>query len=143
MESEIYAYFALIGTDLSPEEVTEKVGIKPSKTWKIGDLIHSKATIRKKYNGWRVDSQLSKSDDLESHIKSVMEQLQPGWLSLVEVCKHCKVEISCVIYYRSGSIPAIHFDKYIVEKVHQLNAAIDVDFYVLPEETASDEAVAA
>ena len=86
---------------------------------------------------------MEKSADLEEHINSVLEQLQPGWIPLRELCKVCEAEISCVIYYRSGSVPAINFDKYIVEKIHQLNAAIDVDFYVLPEETASDEAVAA
>lgn len=44
---------------------------------------------------------------------------------------------ACVIDYRSGGQPAIHFDKYLVEMAHQLNAEIDVDFYVLPEEVSA------
>ena len=143
MESEIYAYFMLTGMEFDPDEVTAKVSIKPTETWRKGDLISTRGTRRHKQNGWSVYSKIEKYADLEEHINSVLEQLQPGWIPLRELCKVCEAEISCVIYYRSGSVPAINFDKYIVEKIHQLNATIDVDFYVLPEETASDETVAA
>ncbi len=131
MESEIYAYFALTGLDFEPEEITAKVGIIPTKTWRAGDLITSRGTIRKKHNGWRLDSKLEKSAELEAHIKSVIEQLQAGWLPLVEVCSQYYAEIACVIYYRSGSVPAIHFDKLIMQQVAELKTEIDVDFYVL------------
>lgn len=137
MESEIYAYFQLIGMEFDPDEITTKVGIKPTEIWRIGDLITSRGTRRHKQNGWSVYSQVQKSIYLEDYIKSVLEQLQPGWLPLVELCKRYDAEISCVIYYRSGSVPAIHFDKYLVEMAHQLNAEIDVDFYVLPEEVSA------
>ncbi|MFB2920023.1 DUF4279 domain-containing protein [Aerosakkonema funiforme] len=61
----------------------------------------------------------------------VLEQLQVGWLPLVEVCSQYYAEIACVIYYRSGSVPAIHFDKLILQQIGELNAEIDVDLYVL------------
>ena len=143
MESEIYAYFMLTGMEFDPDEVTAKVSINPTESWRKGDLISARGTRRHKENGWSVYSKIEKSADLEEHINSVLEQLQPGWSDLRELCKFYAAEIACVIYYRSGSVPAIHFDKSIVEKVHQLNAEIDVDFYILAEQTASDEAVAA
>ncbi|WP_449418172.1 DUF4279 domain-containing protein [Phormidium nigroviride] len=137
-ESEIYAYFQLIGMEFDPDEVTAKVGIKPTKIHRIGDLITSRGTRRYEENAWCVYSQLEeKSIHLEDYVKSVLEQLQPGWLPLVELCKHYYVEIACVIYY-SGSVPSIHFDKYIVEMAHQLNAEIDVDLYVLREDTSEE-----
>jgi len=136
-ESEIYAYFQLVGMEFDPDDITAKVGIKPTEIWRIGDLISSRGTRQHKQNGWSLYSKVEKSADLEDHIKSVLEQLQPGWQSLVELCKRYDAEISCVIYYRSGSVPAIHFDKYLVEMAHQLNAEIDVDFYVLPEEVSA------
>lgn len=136
-ESEIYAYFQLVGMEFDPDDITAKVGIKPTEIWRIGDLITSRGTRRHKQNGWSVYSQVENSIHLEDYIKSVLEQLQPGWQSLVELCKRYDAEISCVIYYRSGSVPAIHFDKYLVEMAHQLNAEIDVDFYVLPEEVSA------
>jgi len=131
MESEISAFFTLTGLDFEPSEITAKVGIMPSKTWKIGDSIDPRASIRRKHNGWSVKSQLEKSADLEDHIKSVLEQLQPGWLSLIELCKSYYAEIECVIYIVGDDRPAIHFDKHILQQIGELNAEIDVDLYVL------------
>ncbi|MEG3898838.1 MULTISPECIES: DUF4279 domain-containing protein [unclassified Microcoleus] len=141
MESEIYAYFMLTGMEFEPEEVTAKVSINPTETWRKGDLINPRGTRRHKENGWSVYSQIEKSADLEEHINSVLEQLQPGWVPLLELCKCYAAEIACVIYYRRGSVPAIHFAPDIVAQAAKLNAEIDVDFYVLPEKSASDKAV--
>ncbi|MGA9380240.1 MAG: DUF4279 domain-containing protein [Phormidium sp.] len=131
MESEIYAYFALTKFDFEPEEITAKLGIIPDETWRVGDLITPRGTIRKKHNGWRLNSKLEKSAELEDHVKSVLEQLQVGWLPLVELCSQYYAEIAGVIYYWSGSVPAIHFDKHIMQQVAELNAEIDVDLYLL------------
>lgn len=142
MESEIYAYFMLTGMEFDPDEVTTKVSINPTETWRKGDLINTRGTRRHKENGWSVYSKIEKSADLEEHINSVLEQLQAGWIPLLELCKCYAAEIACVIYYRRGSVPAIHFDPDIVAQAAKLNAEIDVDFYVLPEEEiASDKAV--
>ena len=131
MQSEISASFTLTGLDFEPEEITAKVGIIPSEIWRVGDLISQRATIRHKHNGWSVNSKLEKSADLEDHVQSVLEQLQPGWLSLVELCKRYYAEIECVIYIVGDDRPAIHFDKHIMQQVAELNAEIDVDLYVL------------
>ncbi|MCU0544308.1 MAG: DUF4279 domain-containing protein [Oscillatoriaceae cyanobacterium Prado104] len=140
MESEIYAYFMLTGMEFDPDEVTAKVSIKPTEIWRKGDPINSRGTMRHQENGWTVYSQIEKSADLEEHINSVFEQLQAGWVPLVELCKCYAAEIACVIYYRSGSVPAIHFDRDIVDRAAKLNAEIDVDLYVLPNESKSDKA---
>ncbi len=141
MESEIYAYFMLTGMEFDPDEVTTKVSINPTETWRKGDLINLRGTRRHQENGWSVYSKIEKSADLEEHINSVLEQLHAGWIPLLELCKCYAAEIACVIYYRRGSVPAIHFDPDIIAQAAKLNAEIDVDFYVLPEESASDKAV--
>ncbi|MGV0025828.1 DUF4279 domain-containing protein [Phormidesmis priestleyi] len=133
MTSEISASFTLTGLDFEPEEITAKTGITPTKTWVKGDLIHPKAKIQQEHNGWSLQSKLEKSADLQDHVQSVLEQLKPGWRSLIEICSHHFAEIDCVIY-TSGQIPAIHFDKAIVEQISKLNAEIDVDLYILLEQ---------
>jgi Domain of unknown function (DUF4279) len=98
MESKISASFRLTGIDFDPEEITATVGIIPSKTWRVGDLINPKAAIRYQHNGWSLKSKLENSAELEDHIKSVLEQLQPGWVPLREICSRHYAEIACVIY---------------------------------------------
>ncbi|MBC6481736.1 MAG: DUF4279 domain-containing protein [Hormoscilla sp. GM7CHS1pb] len=132
MESEILASFTLTG-EFDPEEITNKVGIIPSETWRMGELIHPKGTIRHQQNGWSLKSKLEKSAELEDHVKYVLEQLQPGWIPLAELCTQHDAEIDCVIYV-NGQVTAIHFDKRIIDLVNKLNAEIDVDLYVISGE---------
>lgn len=135
MNSEISASFTFRGLDFEPEEICKKVGITPSKTWKASDLIYPKATIRRKQNGWSVKLKLDEKSSLylEDHIRSVIEQLEPGWLPLIEICKKYDAEINCVIYAVGDERPAVHFDKEIVDKAAKLNAEIDIDLYFIPD----------
>jgi len=133
MGFEISVLFELRGSELEPEKITALLGIIPTKTWRVNDLVHPKAGVRRKSNGWSLKSQLDKSAELDEHIKSIFEELQPSWQSLVEICKQYDALISCAVYgYQQ--IPAIDLDKDIVRKAAELNAGIDVDVYYLPKD---------
>jgi hypothetical protein len=132
MESEVYAYFLLIGADFQPDEITAQVGITPTKTWMKGDLRSPGAVVRHQENGWMVLSKLDRSADLEEHIKSVLEQLQPSWDILQKLCLLHSAEFACVVCTYGGDRPAIHFDREVIKQVNELNSTIDVDLYILP-----------
>lgn len=136
MSTEVYATFTVTGSNFDPADITAKVGVQPTKTWFQGDLISPTAKIRYQHNGWSLKSSLQGSDELGDHVKALLEQLQMGWQPLTEICADCEAEISCVIY-TAGDRPAIHFDRVILDQLDQLNAAIDVDLYVVPEESLS------
>lgn len=138
MSFEITAFFTITGLDFDPQNITKKLEILPTKTWKIGDIIHPKSTLKREYNGWVLESKLSKSNDLEDHIKSVFEQLQPVWNIVQEIGHNYDIEISCVIY-TDGEVPVIHLDKEIVNKSYQINVEIDIDLYVLPNNTIEND----
>jgi hypothetical protein len=46
LATESFAEFTLIGTGFNPDEVTMLLRIKPTETWRFGDLVHQKAIIR-------------------------------------------------------------------------------------------------
>ena len=134
MNSEIYAYFRLRGLDFEPEEITAKVGIMPTKTWKVGDLINPKIIHRKRIdNGWCLRPEFEESFYLEDYVRYLLEKLEPGWLPLTEICQKYYAEINCVIYAVGDERPAIHFNKEIIEKTAKLNAEIDIDLYFSPD----------
>lgn len=133
--NEISVAFTLTDFDCDPKEITERVGITPTKTWIIGDFINKKKTMQYEYNGWKVHSKLEKNADLETHIISVLEQLKPAWKSLVKISQSYYTEISCAIYiYSDTERPGIHLSKQIIQKIAELNAEIDVDIYNLKDE---------
>ncbi len=135
MNYKIFVAFMLMGFESAPEEITEKVGITPSETWKTGDFVTKKSVMRHQSNGWQLNSQLEKTAELEDHIQSVLEQLKPSWQSFIEISIDCYVEISCAIYlYSDNQLPAIHFNKEIVQQIAELNADIDIDLYNLTDD---------
>ncbi|WP_071777210.1 DUF4279 domain-containing protein [Coleofasciculus chthonoplastes] len=134
--NEIYAYFRLSGVDLDPDEITKIVGVKPTQTWKTGDVVvrsRGKPTIRK-FSVWKVKSKLAPSEELdptrelEIHIESVFEQLQPGWQQLAQISYQYEALICCVVYAYSH-VPAISFNQQIIHKASELSAGIDLDMY--------------
>ena len=133
MVSKISASFTLTDFKCLPEEITSILGIMPTKTWKIGDLISPRGRRYYEFNGWRLQSELQDSAELEEHVVSVLTKLQPSRKALIELCSQYDSEISCVIYAsdRDEQVPAIHFEPSIVKKISELNAAIDVDMYLL------------
>lgn len=142
MQSKISASFTLLGTDFSPEdlepeEITTALGIVPTETWKVGDLISKKATFHHKQNGWSLKSKLEDSATLEDHVESVLEQLKPSWQPLVKMCTRYYTEIECVIYVFGDDSPAIHFNRETLKRISELNAEIDIDLYILPESEES------
>ncbi|PSF39549.1 hypothetical protein C7H19_01805 [Aphanothece hegewaldii CCALA 016] len=140
MKSEISVSLTLTGLDLQPDKITTKLGINPTKIWFKGDLINLKGKIRYSDNGWSLKSQLDESMELEAHIKSIFEQLQPVWKDLKEICFFYQTEISCVVYV-SEQVPIIYFNSEILNQIHQLNAALDVDLYILPEPTQKHQKI--
>jgi Domain of unknown function (DUF4279) len=69
MEFEILVSFNLTGINLNPEEVTALLSIIPTKTWRVDDLVHPKAGVGRKSNGWSLKSNLDKSAELDEQIK--------------------------------------------------------------------------
>jgi hypothetical protein len=135
MNHKIFVAFRLMNFDCTPEEITSKIGIVPAESWRAGELVTKKGSMKHESNGWEVDSHAPRFEDLETHVKSVLEQLKPSWSSLVEISAQCYTEISCTIYiYSEAQVPAIHFDKDIVQQLAELNADIDIDLYILTDE---------
>lgn len=136
--NKIYAYFRLSGVNLNPHEITTFVNIQPTQSWKTGDLDTSPRGRRmvRKFSAWKVESKLAPSGepdltrDVEMHVESVLEQLQPGWEALTKISSQYEALICCVVYAYSH-MPAIHFNRQITRKVSELNASIDIDVYCL------------
>jgi hypothetical protein len=141
MVDQTHAYFLLTGVDLNPEEITAKLGITPTKTFLKGDRVHPKGTRTHAVSGWKLGSKLDESAYLEDHINSVLEQLQVNWQVVNELCRRYTPSINCVMYhhYEPDGDPGtgMHFDKAILDQIHQLNAEIDFDLYVLPDNASS------
>lgn len=144
MRSEVRVYLAFGGFDFDPDEITRLTGITPTKTLRAGDPVswasslseENRQRIRVKSNRWEVDSGLDSSVDLPTHVKALLQKLEPVWDRFVELGQQYEPVMECIVSSYGGDRPEIFFDKEVIRKLIQLNAEIDVDLYVFRSSSA-------
>lgn len=124
-----YVRLKIVSQDLTAEEITVFTGLKPDRTWKIGDL-RPKTIIKEKQNGWLIQSLLSKEESLESHVENLLNRLRPFASKLLELSTKVEIQFSCVAY--DVSPPALFFKKDIIAQISALGASLDIDLYIVP-----------
>jgi len=128
MDPEIRVEFILTGTKITPDEITNLLGITPTKTWEHGEPI--KGTIlRRKYNGWCFSIENEKESlDLMDYIQPLVDSILPKSELITRIIKEYELvsEISCGIYIVEQT-PIFHFDPEIMAKLVKINTEVDID----------------
>ena len=132
MYSETGASILIADTRLDPVQITRDLGISPSETWMSGESTVPGGLIKHKQNGWAVDSRLPKSATVEQHAEDILTTLAPVWKKFIQLSKNYYVELSCVVYSNGGDRPELGFNNKVVKQLAEMDAHIDIDFYVLP-----------
>jgi Domain of unknown function (DUF4279) len=124
--SDIKLRLVLTSKTLSPEQISARAKITPSKTWRSGDVVHPRATNRHKENGCTVEVV---DTALSAAAKRLSDQLRDQSATLTNLAD-IDVELSCVVNVH-GSVPELHLDPEIVAFAASIKAALDFDVYVL------------
>jgi hypothetical protein len=126
MIAEIKVEFMITGTMISPEEISTLLGMKPTRTWRRGDLIQA-TRLKYKQDGWCLSSK-EIGFNLSDHITSLLDNLLPNSEKIVKVCSRYGLEsqISCAIYIVDET-PIINFSKKVMADMTQLNTTLDID----------------
>ena len=126
MTDEIIVRLKVTSTRLTPEQITDAVGILCDHAWRIGEK-RGKTIIVEKTNGWVLNSKMPKNAPLESHIEELLGRLVVHADRIRALSEQETVEVSCVIYALSP--PALNFDKSVIQRIFQLGASVDIDLY--------------
>jgi len=116
----------LTSTTLSPQEISARAKIAPSKIWKTGDVVHPRATNRHKENGCVVEVV---DNALSAAAKQLIDRLKKQSATLVDL-KDIDIELSCIVNVQ-GSVPELHLDPEVVAFAASIKASLDFDVYVL------------
>jgi len=121
-----YAYFHLRGP-FELEEITRRVGVKPTKTAREGDTIGS-TSKKRPCSFWALHSRSEPSASLEQQVKDVLDQLDTNQSAFGELSRDWGGTMQLVGYFREVR-PAVHFDSEIVRRIAGYGLCIDCDFY--------------
>jgi hypothetical protein len=134
----IATQFILTGIGFNPDEVTSLLGIQPTQTWRLGDLV-PRTILHRKHDAWLFSTGYETLDeehsvDVTSQVHRLVDQIQPNTAKLKEICTRLQLEpaLNCVLYIEGNDRPAVHFDPDIVQWLAQLQAEIDINLYYLP-----------
>ena len=61
---------------MSPEEISKKIGIRPTNSWKMGDK-KKIGSGNYKFHSWQLDTGYQKSLDLNTQIKQIYDKILP------------------------------------------------------------------
>jgi hypothetical protein len=88
----------------SAGEITAVIGISPTREYEKGDIISRKSPkpVRRQNSMWMIESGLPESADIEDHILSLCDKIQPCSEALNSLRSDCDVDIFCGYFSESG-----------------------------------------
>ncbi len=137
-ETTMYCAFSLASPDLDePDEVTRRLGLEPTRTWRKGDKMSLLTLPREKDTGWEIAVPEVACIDVNVPLRQLLSILTPVAKKIagVRTDLDLEAEVSCVLFVRGGS-PILHFDVTAVQLIASLGAEIDIDivYWIGPDE---------
>ncbi|MFJ6211623.1 DUF4279 domain-containing protein [Lysinibacillus sp. NPDC092081] len=131
---QVKIYFSLFGDDFPIDDVTEKLEITPTDTYKKGDLIQNRSIFIRKETSWDLGTGYQFSLDVNDQLKQIIGMLQNKSSIINEIKEAYSLECKffIVIKIEKGNTPALYLDKDIIKFASSIEAEIDVDLYANP-----------
>ena len=133
-EGRLYVSFTFTGKDLIPDDITAKLGINPSYSFKRGDIkINSKGEQQvRKHSRWSLDSDnkgLPPNDPIP-HFEWLLSIFEPVQEKLKEVLvnENIKARLSCFWITPDGRIN-VEVKPELLARLASLNVRIWFDIY--------------
>jgi hypothetical protein len=128
-DNKSYAYFCVEEFPFDPDEMTRRIGLQPSDSWRKGDIA-PKTRLERSMNRWELQSRLDRKEDLEAHVKDVLLQLDSQREAILSICAEFRAYLQLVGYFYQY-YPGFHLDREDTKRIGQYNLAMDCDFYYL------------
>lgn len=122
-------YFALFAEDFDPDEVTEIIGIEPTKTRRKGNPIRRHTSWI--YSTGKIEDEVVDVYEMSS---SLIAKLAPHAEKIIKAKEKFSLEavlevVLTVTPDDTKSTPAIGFESEVIAFVHKIGATIDIDTY--------------
>ena len=116
-------YFELLGTKISPKEISQKTGISPSTELMRGE--RNKLRDLPRENIWSLDSSLQ-SNEVAEHWQELEGRLNLSRQAIKEIAKDGTAKITIVIN-SNHRLPSITIPSSMAEFAGFVNSVIDID----------------
>ena len=129
-----YTYFSIVG-DFDPEIVSDRLGIIPNDSWKLGD--RRKDGSINDFSNWTC----GKCDEYDVCVENQMRKTISGLLGKIDVLNQIRSEFD--VRFCLAIVPEIYIDDSnpclapsldIIDFCHATRTEIDIDMYIYESE---------
>ncbi|MBA2937181.1 DUF4279 domain-containing protein [Paenibacillus sp. CGMCC 1.16610] len=141
-KTNVMAYFSIYGDHFPINEVTQLLGIEPTKSYNKGEVIvrpKNDNVISHTINyrietAWELSSGYQESNDVKAQLDQILEPLKNKTALINHLKMKYKLEclISIVIKIENGLTPGLHLDTEQIDFANRINAEFDIDMYANP-----------
>jgi ABC-type antimicrobial peptide transport system permease subunit len=129
-ETQVKVYYSLYGDDFPINEVTRRLEITPTESYKKGNLISANSSFYRKETSWDYGTGYQYSLDVNEQLQQVMNPLRDKCSIINEL--QAEFGLGSIIYIVirmvNGQAPALYLEKDILTFASSIGAEIEVDF---------------
>ncbi len=118
--------------ELSPEAITEDIGLRPTKAWEKGRKLRT-WPIEARVSGWELESGLERTVSLKEHVEALKAKVKPAAGTLARLAEKWDANL-WIVRYVKGYGSEIDLDAEWVRWASALGLGIVVDAYCLDED---------
>ena len=118
------------GEHFDPDEITRRLGIRPTTHFRPGDPITKDGEGRRRRSGWMLKIADKESLHIDGMLQQMREKIGPVETEIPQICKDLQVQavILCgVLRNDSALMPALNFSSDFVSWADTIEASINVD----------------
>lgn len=141
-KTKIMVYIRFYGDDFPLEEVTEKIGLEPTKTEKKGEeMIPPNGRVNPNFRRyypetcWELSTEYEETIFFEDQMNQIIEKLRSKTFVINELREKygLKSHVQVVLQVENGETPIITLDKRMIRFAHQIETEyIGFDMYLMP-----------
>jgi hypothetical protein len=121
----------ILSKQLSPAEITLRLGLKPDMSWKLGERPKPSARHAYKSHGWIIGSGLSRQSSVAEHIEALLLKLEPAATAVRAVSLEAEVTSTLwVVQHLENWNPGMSFSHVQLTAIAQLGVELAIDIYV-------------
>ncbi len=132
-KSHIDVYLVVRGSGIDPKEISRVLDIKPTRTWRSGDLVYPPAVRQHKDDGWMLKANYSQGVQLTKYIEALVDQVESKADRFQNLPPATTVYVRCDICDHEFRRTDLGLSKKAIQGIAKLGADVDIDYYDLSD----------
>ena len=139
-KTNIYAEFRIMGDTFDPALVTRALAVQPTEVWRKGDCVYNnqgKTTTLRQYTNWGYKTATLETLYIDEPIQTLQTVFADKTNTLLTLQEQYDLSftIDIVIEVENNEPPAMCLQGFILEFAAALHARVDMDMYILEDES--------